>query len=89
MEKKSTEMLMCILPKAAMRTFMLTVAVFMTALGVQSAEPGIVRPFESGGEIVSENPIDALVLSALRERGIEPAKPCLSLIHISEPTRPY
>jgi len=82
MEKKSTEMLMCILPKAAMRTFMLTVAVFMTALGVQSAEPGIVRPFESGGEIVSENPIDALVLSALRERGIEPAKPCSDEVFI-------
>ena len=48
----------------------------MSALSAQGAEPQTVRPFESGESVEPKNSIDALVLSTLHERGIEPANLC-------------
>ncbi|MHC4062975.1 MAG: DUF1553 domain-containing protein [Planctomycetota bacterium] len=64
------------LPGNAMRKSILAVAVFMAASSAQGAESGIVPPFESYRRIVSTNPIDALVLSKLRDRSIEPVNLC-------------
>jgi len=60
----------------SIRTSLLAVVVFMAVHGVPGAEPGIARPFERGGGLAPANRIDALVLAALRERGIEPANRC-------------
>ncbi len=49
---------------------------FLAAGVAVQAEPRIVRPFESDGRVVSVNPIDARVVSALKKRGIEPAPLC-------------
>jgi len=59
-----------------MRKSILAVAVFMAASSGHGAEPGIVRPFENYGRIVSTSPIDALVLSKLHDQSIEPASLC-------------
>ena len=64
------------LPGNAMRKSILAVAVFMAASSGHGAEPGIVRPFENYGRIVSTSPIDALVLSKLHDQSIEPASLC-------------
>jgi len=62
-----------------MRTTILTVAILMLAL---SADAGIVRPFESDRTVVPGNRIDDLVLTTLRERGIEPANLCSDEVFI-------
>ena len=59
-----------------MKRFLLAGVVFLATLEGWSAEPTIVRPFERPGGFVSANPIDDLVLAALRKRGIEPANLC-------------
>jgi hypothetical protein len=59
-----------------MRKSILAVAVFTAALSGQGAEPRIVRPFESDAGFASKDPIDTLVLTTLRQRGIEPANLC-------------
>jgi len=60
----------------AMRKSLLAVAILMAASSGQGAEPRIVRPFESDAGVASENPIDALVLARLDERGVKPANRC-------------
>lgn len=69
-------MLINSLPGNAMRVFVVAVAVFVAAVSGQGAEPRIVRPFESDGGFEPANRIDELVLSTLKERGIEPANLC-------------
>ena len=59
-----------------MKRALLSVVVLMAALEGQGAEPRIVRPFERDARLASTNPIDALVLASLRERGIQPANVC-------------
>jgi len=56
-------------------------------LGVATACAGaaadtILRPFESAEAVVPETPIDALVLAALEERGIEPSELCSDAVFI-------
>ncbi len=59
-----------------MKRPLLAVLVFMAALNSHGAEPQVVRPFERDAKPTPANPIDALVLASLRERGIEPANLC-------------
>lgn len=65
-----------------MRKSLLAAAVFMAVRNAPGAEPPIVRPFESAGGFVSTNPIDALVLVTLKERGIQPANLCSDWVFI-------
>ena len=44
--------------------------------GALAAEQPLVRPYEAAQFAVGEGKIDALVFSALRKAGIEPARPC-------------
>ena len=76
-------MLICSLPVNAIRMFVLAVAVLITALSGHAAEPRIAGSFERDGSVVvPANSIDSLVLSTLREHGIEPAKPCSDEVFI-------
>jgi hypothetical protein len=65
-----------------MRITVLAIAVFMAAVGGHGAESGVVRPFETAGRFEPTTSIDALVLSTLGERGIEPANPCSDEVFI-------
>ncbi|MFH0794803.1 MAG: DUF1553 domain-containing protein, partial [bacterium] len=61
---------------------LLAAAIFVAVLNGLYADSPIVRPFESDGASAPTNPIDRLVLAKLRERGIEPAKPCSDEIFV-------
>jgi len=65
-----------------MKTSILAVVLFTATVGGQGAEHRLVRPFESDATVVRTNPIDTLVLSALDERGIEPANLCSDQVFI-------
>ena len=49
---------------------------FTAVLSAQGAEAEALLPFERDDWVVAASPIDAWVLAALQERGIEPANPC-------------
>ncbi|MBN1343603.1 MAG: DUF1553 domain-containing protein [Phycisphaerae bacterium] len=59
-----------------MHRSLLAVAVLAAAQTGLAAEPRIVRPYESSGAFSAINQIDALVLTTLKARGIEPANLC-------------
>jgi len=65
-----------------MNKSMLVVAGLMAVFVGQGGPPRMVGPFESGGKVVSANPVDALVLARLRDKGIEPAAPCSDEVFI-------
>ncbi len=65
-----------------MNKLVLAIAILTVVSGVSAGEPRIVRPFESGGVSASTSPIDKLVLSALKKRGIEPANLCSDEVFI-------
>ena len=66
----------------AMQRPTLAAAFLLAALSAMGAETGIAHPFESNGTVESANPIDALVLSTLSERGLEPARLCSDEVFI-------
>ncbi len=70
------------LPGRMFQTSVAAVAVLAAAAGAWGAEGGLVRPFESPRTIIPGNRIDTLVVSALRQRGIEPAKLCSDQVFI-------
>ncbi|MCD6360021.1 MAG: DUF1553 domain-containing protein [Armatimonadetes bacterium] len=66
-----------------MRAFLLLGALVAAALHVPlDAQAQPVRPFESDTWATPENGVDIRVFAALRERGIEPARPCSDEVFI-------
>ena len=78
----TSRILACVPNGNAKMKSILAVAVLMAAVSGQGAGPRVVRPFESDARAVSTNSIDALVLSTLRDRGIEPANLCSDEVFI-------
>ena len=66
--------------RRAMR-FVLAVTVFSAIANRAFSGPAAARPFEAG-EFVAANPIDKLVLKALRGRKIEPANLCSDAVFV-------
>ena len=64
------------------RPSLLAMAVLMAVLGGQAAQSQPVSPFESDAWSVPGNGVDARVLAALEQRGIEPALPCSDEVFI-------
>ena len=64
------------------RPFLLAMTVLAAVLGGQGADAQPVRPFESDAWSVPENGVDARVLAALREQGIQPALPCSNEVFV-------
>jgi hypothetical protein len=58
------------------------VTVLVTALHSPRAKSPPTAPYETDGSFTTTNPVDALVLAQLRERGIEPANLCSDEVFI-------
>ncbi|MFQ6132833.1 MAG: DUF1553 domain-containing protein [Armatimonadota bacterium] len=61
---------------------LVTGLVLLWAPGTMVAAQAVVAPFERADWAVPVSPIDARVLSTLRERGIEPANPCSDAVFL-------
>jgi hypothetical protein len=60
----------------AVKTSVVAVAFFVVARTVLGAGPGVTHPFEIARPGAQPGPIDKLVLSTLRDQGIQPANMC-------------
>ncbi len=65
-----------------MTRYLPAVAVAIAVCSTQAAIAQAVRPFESDAWSVPANGVDACVLAALEEAGIEPARPCSDEVFI-------
>lgn len=65
-----------------MKTAIVGLFVMWAATSVCAAEPSVALPFENAPAAPSTNPLDALVLAKLQERGLQPANPCSDAVFV-------